>query len=322
MDAKQSFRGGYEQTLPTLSGPPPAASSTWTEADPNFNTGLYTTTSMLAHHATAAAPPPPTTAPASAPNATTQEPDQTNATTTATTADRNGSAKVRKPRKAANASTGKSTLFWVHSDPDSAASGTKEETLKRIRSHVMSEHNRKKRLENTKNYKGKSWKHLAFQPPETIPRAVAPPRPSVSSTPSTSSTSSRWGSQSSASPPLKQEEAPASSAVEYYTPATVTPESWACQTWSEEPDDDGNYDKVVGYPTNKSRYSPWSYVGSGANDPFNTGHTQLTDRMMRHLQNCSFSLDSQALELMINWLTSSNSPMGFDPRSASVADAV
>lgn len=305
MDAKQSFPGGYEQTLPVLLGPPPAASSsTWTEVDPSLNTDPYTATSMLAHPVTTAAPPPPTTAPASAPNATTREPNQTSATTTTMTADRNASAKVRKPRKAANASAGKSTLFWVHTDPDSAASGTKEETLKRIRSHVMSEHNRKKRLENTKKYKGKSWKHMAFQPPETIPGAVGPPRPSVSSTPSTSSTSSRWGSHSSASPPLKQEETPASSTVEYYKPATATPESWACQIWSEEPYDDSSYDKVVGYPTNKPRYSPWSYVGSGAHDPFNTGHTQLTDRMMRHLQNCSFPFDCQALELMINWLTS------------------
>lgn len=301
MDAKQSFPGGYEQTLPVLSRPPAAASSTCTEADPNLHTDPYTTTSMLSHSTTTAAPPPQTTAPTSAPNATTQQPTQTptTTTTTTTTADRNAPSKVRKPRKVANASAGKSTLFWVHTDPDSAASGTKEETLKRIRSHVMSEHNRKKRLENTKKYKGKSWKHLAFQPPETIPGAAGPPRPPAS-TPSTSSSSSRWGSHVSESPPSKQEIVPTTTAVEYYPPATTATETWACQGWSEDAWDDGSYDKVVGYPTKASRYSPWSYVGSGAHDPFNTGHTQLTDRMMRHLQNCLFFLDSLAWEFMIN----------------------
>lgn len=245
---------------------------------------------MLSLPQTTPVPPPQTTAPASAPNATSQQPAQAQATGTTTSTDRNAPTKIRKPRKAANASAGKSTLFWVHSDPDSAAAGTKEETLKRIRSHVMSEHNRKKRLENTKKYKGKSWKHLAFQPPETIPGGMGPPRPPVS-TPSSSSSSSRLGSQVSESPPLNNELVPTSSALEYYPPVSSATETWTGQTWSEDTLEDGSYDEVVGYPTKSTRYSPWSYVGSGAHDPFNTGHTQLTDRMMRHLQNCWFSLD-------------------------------
>lgn len=269
-----------------LTRPSVAAASTWSEADPNLNTDPYVT-SMLSHPPTTAAPPPQAAAPAVVPNAPAQQPAQVTTTATTTTTDRNAPSKVRKPRKAANASAGKSTLFWVHSDQDSAASGTKEETLKRIRSHVMSEHNRKKRLENTKKYKGKSWKNLAFQPPETIPGGMGPPRPTASMS-SSSSSSSGWGSHVSESPPPKHELVPTSSAVEYYTPATTATASWAGQTWSEDSWDDGSYDGAVDYPAKLTRYSPWSYVGSGVHDPFNTGHTQLTDRMMRHLQNCRF----------------------------------
>lgn len=297
MDAKQSFPGGYEQTLPVLTRPSASASSTWAETDPNLDTEPYTT-SMLSLPPNTDAPPPQTTAPASEPNATSQQSAQAQATNTTTTTERNAPTKIRKPRKAANASAGKSTLFWVHSDPDSAAGGTKEETLKRIRSHVMSEHNRKKRLENTKKYKGKSWKHLAFQPPETIPGGMGLPQPPVL-TPSSSS-SSRLGSQVSESPPLNNELIPTTSAVEYYPPASAATATWTGQTWSEDSWEDSNYDgadEVVGFPTESQRYSPWSYLGSGAHDPFNTGHTQLTDRMMRHLQNCWSSLNTPSMDL-------------------------
>ncbi|OKP14793.1 hypothetical protein PENSUB_5857 [Penicillium subrubescens] len=254
MDAKQSFPGGYEQTLPVLTRPPASDSSTWAETDPNFDTDPYTM-SMLSLPPTTPAPPPQTAAPASAPNATSQQPAQAQATATTTSTDRNAPTKIRKPRKAANASAGKSTLFWVHSDPDSAAGGTKEETLKRIRSHVMSEHNRKKRLENTKKYKGKSWKHLAFQPPETIPGGMGPPRPPVS-TPSSSSSSSRLGSQVSESPPLKNELVPTTSAVEYYTPVPAETATWTEQTWSEDSWEDILWDLTQEAHPLQTRYKP------------------------------------------------------------------
>lgn len=32
--------------------------------------------------------------------------------------------------------------------------------------------------------------------------------------------------------------------------------------------------------------SPYSYVGQGTSDPFTSMHTQLSDRMYRHLQHC------------------------------------
>lgn len=34
--------------------------------------------------------------------------------------------------------------------------------------------------------------------------------------------------------------------------------------------------------------SLWEYVGTGAYDPFQTGHTQMTDRMMQYLRNCEY----------------------------------
>lgn len=199
----------------------------------------------------------------------------------ATSTERNASSKVRKPRKPPNAAAGKSTLFWVHTDPQSAG-GTKEETLKRIRSHVMSEHNRKKRLENTKRYKSKSFKNLAFQPPETVPGFLGPPRPPTASSASSASSNSRRSSHVVEQIDSRQELVPAISAaaVDYYPGGSV--EAWD-DSW-----DDSNFNGVVGYQARQPEPAPpiWTHIGSGAHDPFDTGHTRLTDRMMRHLQNC------------------------------------
>lgn len=177
---------------------------------------------------------------------------------------RNAPSKVRKARKNSNAS-GKSTLFWVNSDPQSAAQGTKDETLKRIRSHVMSEHNRKKRLENTKRYKSKTWKHLAFQPPATaVTVDPQPPPASASLNNGRSSAAIEYSDE-------PHELIPAGTTT--YATSTAYPSS---SGW------DGNeYDE-------SAPMSIWTPLGQGARDPFNTGHTQLTDRMMRHVQSCMF----------------------------------
>lgn len=290
MDAKETF-AGYEQTLPVLSRPPWSADS----IPPPDPVAPPTLTSDLS---VKPVPPP---KPVSKPT------------------ERNAS-KVRKPRKTGNAS-GKSTLFWVNSDPQSASGGTKEETLKRIRSHVMSEHNRKKRLENKKQYKGKSWKHLAFQPSETIPGGVGPPglpvtaenqasaststRTSNSHSHSTSARTSVSGStQTTEDTYVKQALVPVSTTTDYYN--TVPVESW----------DQNVYDEVVGYQTQPAPV--WTYIGSGAHDPFNTGHTQLTDRMMRHLQNC----ESRPWLANTRSLLTFHSPVGSDTRSASVANTI
>ncbi|EPS30256.1 hypothetical protein PDE_05207 [Penicillium oxalicum 114-2] len=214
---------------------------------------------------------------------------------------RNVPSKVRKPRKAANASAGKSTLFWVNTDADSAATGTKEETLKRIRSHVMSEHNRKKRLESTKKYKGKTWKHLAFQPPETISEGASSNR-STNGTPS-SSTSVHGGSQASDTSPVTQDPSPSAPSQEHRLSLAIATEDQNGPTGSGASwEESSPGDQVIEYsPSNSLRYSPWSYVGSGANDPFNTGHTQLTDRMMRHLHIFLWDLTQEAHPLQTRY---------------------
>lgn len=304
MDAEDIYSAGYEQTLPVLSRSPPAAP--WPVADPIPHPDDPYTISPL------------TTLPEDLPPLDTSPPVQIQSApqpsqpAQGTTAERNASSKVRKPRKPANATAGKSTLFWVNTDPQSATGGNKEETLKRIRSHVMSEHNRKKRLENTKRYKSKSYKHMAFQPPETIRGTFGPtcPPPPPTSSSSSSSSNSRRSSHVVENVPASQELVPSTSAtVDYYNAAPA-------ETWDESWDDNG-FEGVVGYPARTSPASLWSYVGTGAHDPFNTGHTQLTDRMMRHLQNCRRSLVH--LESSIADI---HSPLGFDTGSASVADTI
>lgn len=173
----------------------------------------------------------------------------------------NGVTKLRKqqPRKGNNASGGRSSsLFWVHTDPQSASEGTREETLKRIRSHVMSEHNRKKR-ENTKRYTSKTWKHLAFQPVETTATAAA------ANTATTKSTSPAGSSRSPNSATSRSQASPVVEEQETESPDAV------------QADNTGS----VMVPA-----QPWGYLGQGAKDPFCMTHTPLSDRMFRHLQNC------------------------------------
>lgn len=312
MDAKDTYPGGYEQTLPVLSRSPSAAA--WPVADPIPHTDSYEWDSYTVPPHSALAPtetsPVETTAPSPVPQPPASKPSQPAQTTSTECNAPSKVRKPRKPRKAANAPAGKSTLFWVHTDPQSASGATKEETLKRIRSHVMSEHNRKSKLENTKRYKSKSRKHLAFQPPETVAGSFGRARPSETpaSTSSSSSPNSRRSSQAVDQVNTKQELVPTSTALDYYNAAESWDESW----------DEGNFDEVVGYPARPEVPSLWSYVGSGAHDPFNMGHTQLTDRMMRHLQNCRFFF-SRFQECL---LTLINSPLGSDTRSASFTDAV
>ncbi|KAJ5669070.1 hypothetical protein N7462_010140 [Penicillium macrosclerotiorum] len=234
-----SFHGGFEQTLPVLSRPP--AAPAWSEVDPTPHTDPETWPSdPVASDLPPAIPAPP---PAPQPAPATTLPAQTTTTATSTTTtERNASSKVRKSRKPANAAGGKSTLFWVHTDPESASSGTKEETLKRIRSHVMSEHNRKKRLEKL---------------------------------------------------------VPTTTTASYY-PSVVAATPWEVEPWSEESWEEDTVDGALSYSAAPTNPSLWTYVGSGAHDPFNTGHTQLTDRMMRHLQNCQFALLFPALPPLLD----------------------
>jgi len=129
----------------------------------------------------------------------------------------------------------------------------------------MSEHNRKKR-ENTKRYSSsKTWKHLAFQPVETT---------------ATAAVGNGGGKASSRSPPARGKSSPGSKR----TSPTATTE--------EVDDSPGTQDEVVNAIVKDTgdvvAAQPWTYLGQGAKDPFSMAHTQLSDRMFHHLQNCKF----------------------------------
>ncbi|KAL4891779.1 hypothetical protein BDV59DRAFT_181746 [Aspergillus ambiguus] len=230
-----------------------------------------------------------------APPAATVEPSRPEAA-------KNGVSKLRKPRKPNNGPGGRSTLFWVHTDPQSVSEGTREETLKRIRSHVMSEHNRKKRMENTKRYnKGKTWKHLAFQPVETTASSSAAPTTITTSPPASSH-------RSPAKTPSPHSRISDDSSSPSSSPEQVTQEppertfTVVCDAQTSA------YPAVITTPDGYSPYrpygvdasqsmSPYAYLGAGCKDPFNVMHTPLTDRMMRHLQHFLFDLTIQAYPL-------------------------
>jgi hypothetical protein len=256
----------FEQTLPVLSRPWPsdAPHPDYAPVDPNETKPIQPYQQPQAQ-----LPPVPTPAPPPAPTPA-----------TAPKSNRNAPAKVRKPRKANTNASGTSTLFWVNSDPQTAAEGTKEETLKRIRSHVMSEHNRKKRMESTKQYSKDKWKQMPYQTPAgaLVPAGAGsgPARASISSS------ASLAGTHVSDETELEQ----------YGMGNTLVPCSGYPAVSGASGWDEGNqsYGGASTYP------SIWSRVGQGANDPFNTGHTQLTDRMMRHLRVCELFLCQVGLD--------------------------
>ena len=283
--AERSFAAGHhEQILPMLAKP-----AAWASAPPPTSATMATTATATAAAVNQTSPFPNTSPGQNTPSPVevegnrpfyggssqqNQNPNQ----------NPNGVTKLRKqqPRKGNNASGGRSSsLFWVHTDPQSASEGTREETLKRIRSHVMSEHNRKKR-ENTKRYTSKTWKHLAFQPVETTATAAAGNATTTNNTTTTKSTSPPAG-------PLSR--SPVHSAASRSTKSPESPEI----VKSEEPETRQN--EFVASPTGLETGSagimtpvqnpqPWSYLGQGALDPFSMTHTPLSSRMLRHLQNC------------------------------------
>lgn len=199
-------------------------------------------------------------APWSSPSEESSTPERSPIDTSRAVAGKNAAPKQRRPRKA-NTATNKSTLFWVHTDPQSASGSKKEETLKRIRSHVMSEHNRKKRLENAKRYKGKTWKNLAFQPVEPTTDG----RSSASPVEQSSGTSSERGS------------------ISY----SVQSNDLATDYFALE---EGNgYSAALSLQDRHSpvdNTDPWPYIGQGSNDPFNMMQVPLSNRMLSHLQLC------------------------------------
>lgn len=213
----------------------------------------------------------------------------------------NAVSKLRgKPRRATNAAGGgRSTLFWVHTDPQSASEGTREETLKRIRSHVMSEHNRKKR-ESTKRHSTKTWKHLAFQPVETTATAAANNTVTTTTTTTPASTKSTSASAGPSARPLSTQSAASvrSKNLTAVAKRPKTEEGAGKQKRDKlatdviiDPQAESSVDVVA--PAHETAVvtasQPWTYLGQGSHDPFSVTHTPLSDRMCRHLQYCKFS---------------------------------
>lgn len=264
LTARSFAPGHHEQVLPMLAKP--AAWTCPTTTPPTTSPTPPSTASSTANTSNIASA-----------SLEQQNPSPPPATTgiTGTTQNPNAISKLRKPRKANNAGgRSSSTLFWVHTDPQSASEGTREETLKRIRSHVMSEHNRKKR-ENTKRYSSsKTWKHLAFQPVETT---------------ATAAVGNGGGKASSRSPPARGKSSPGAKR----TSPTATTE--------KVDDSPGTQDEVVNAIVKDTAdvvaAQPWTYLGQGAKDPFSMAHTQLSDRMFHHLQNFLSNLTHQAYPL-------------------------
>lgn len=183
---------------------------------------------------------------------------------------RNASGVTKPIRKVGG---GRSTLFWVNSDQKSVQGGSREETLKRIRSHVMSEHNRKKRLENTRRYKSKTWKSLAFRPVEA---GSAEPSPTFSD--ASMSKDSNWVSEPEDSP----FRSPSLSDGDGGTPPAIQSRNSFSGVGSFEVFPANPIAPEWEIVTAKS--GPWSYLGQGVSDPFTASQIPLSDRMSGHLQ--------------------------------------
>lgn len=242
---------GYKKTLPVLT-------RAWSVADPIHSDHVSDQSYPDVQTTTEQPAPPPAPAALSASSG----PSTSSTTTASAVSSRNAPSKIRKPRKNNNAAAGKSTLFWVNSDPQTAAKGTKEETLKRIRSHVMSEHNRKKRIQSTKQQDKGKQKSSSLETPATDAGALVP---AASFTTPVSVANSQ----------TPEDQDPD---IEEIVPTSAGSSGISATSW----DDTGFDGTMVSHPGP----STCTCVGQGANDPFNTGHTQLTDRMMRHLRVC------------------------------------
>lgn len=202
--------------------------------------------------------------------------------------------------------SGKSPLFWVNSDPQTVQKGSREETLKRIRSHVMSEHNRKKRLENTRRYnKSKTWKNLAYRPEPIATSKLSRALESSLSSPSSSSTSDRSSSKSSSSPEIRESSPPDSLKTSRSTGSLASETSIAFAT-----SQDSTLDYTQDSPQDQqlsviSRHEPSSvptasYVGSDdLLDPFQATQIRLSEAQYQHFKFCMFWSPCQFVHLLM-----------------------
>ncbi|OKL56599.1 hypothetical protein UA08_08174 [Talaromyces atroroseus] len=184
-------------------------------------------------------------------------------------------------------------LFWVNSDLQTVNGGSRQETLKRIRSHVMSEHNRKKRLENTRRYnRDKTWKNLAF-------------RPESASRLSISSTSNRSSSKASSSSSPEDKEHSFRKGGNIAKPKGVKTAAPA-RTSSADITRDQRLSATNTQYQDVYRQGPDAYkasprrVATGDVDPFHAAQVRLSETQYQHLKFCTVFLPRECATLINN----------------------
>ncbi|EED16352.1 hypothetical protein TSTA_014430 [Talaromyces stipitatus ATCC 10500] len=200
----------------------------------------------------------------------------------------------------------RSPLFWVNSDPQTVRKGSREETLKRIRSHVMSEHNRKKRLENTRRYnKSKTWKNLAYRPePIATSRLSRAIESSISPPYSSSSSSDRSSSKSSSSPEIR-EQSPPDSLKKSRSAGSLTSETSIAfstiQDFSQESTSSTQsspQEQQLSLVRHEASVPVAPRVGTDELDPFHATQVQLSESQYQHFKFFLYDLIPQAAPFM------------------------
>jgi hypothetical protein len=158
-----------------------------------------------------------------------------------------------------------SKLEWVHSDAQTVASGQTEENRRLVRSHVMAEHRRKKRLQDIERYQKTRFSPL---PLRLMQRPAA--------------------GQTSSSVPEKH----LKGSTDVTRSRDIAVDSFIPLPWVDRLHDAGVEDEenqilsVNKVAAGQSNRSLCTYVGQGSGDPFCTMATNLTERMQGHLHYC------------------------------------
>ncbi|KAJ9221667.1 transcriptional regulator family: Fungal Specific TF [Paecilomyces variotii] len=155
-----------------------------------------------------------------------------------------------------------SKLEWVHSDVQTVAGGQTQENRRIVRSHVMAEHRRKKRLQDLERYQKTRFNPLSL-------RLVQRP-----------SQGQRQASVAEQSPEILSD---ASGPSDIDSGRSV-PLPWVYRVQDNAPEDGEN--QILPAKKGVSSWpnpSIWSPVGQGSGDPFATMATNLRGRMQGHL---------------------------------------
>lgn len=162
-----------------------------------------------------------------------------------------------------------SKLEWVHSDVQTVAGGQTQENRRIVRSHVMAEHRRKKRLQDLERYQKTRFNPLSL-------RLVQRP-----------SQGQRQASAAEQSPEILSD---ASGPSDIDSGRSV-PLPWVYRVQDNAPEDGEN--QILSAKKGVSSWpnpSIWSPVGQGSGDPFATMAANLRGRMQGHLHYCKLPL--------------------------------